>query len=133
MTNKTILLLVAVMVCLSQPVKAEKEPTSLIVRGMTDCGSWLKHRKLSNATVFNRMDIASVEFGLLGFLSGLAIVNKATVVETDADGNSAFWIKNGVQLTNDQVYLWMDNFCRENPLERMFSGALKLYRSRVNK
>ena len=97
----------------------------MVVHGMTDCGSWVKHRKLGTANY--------VEWGLLGFLSGMPFVNKGTQLEMDADGNSSFWVKNGVVLNKDQVLLWMDNYCRENPLKEMLDGALQLYRSRVNK
>jgi hypothetical protein len=27
----------------------------------------------------------------------------------------------------DQAYVWLDNYCRQNPLERVRSGARDLY------
>ena len=38
-----------------------------------------------------------------------------------------FW-RIGVGLEVDQALYWMDKYCRENPLSRTITGALKLFK-----
>ena len=43
-----------------------------------------------------------------------------------------FWGQPGVNiLENESVYLWMDNYCRNNPLKDMDDGAESLFWERI--
>ncbi len=76
------------------------------VFGGADCGQW-----------FNTQKNPSARLWLTGYLSGL----------------NAALAKGGVDPLNklnsmEQAYLWMNNYCKENPLKGIQGGANVLYR-----
>ena len=79
-----------------------------VIIGGPDCGTW-----------FKRKDRSSI--WLAGFVSG---VNSLATKETDALAKMR---------SADQLYLWMDNYCKANPLNDVVSGALELYLELQNK
>ena len=80
--------------------------------GEPDCGEWVKQQN------------ATHKAWLLGFLTGLSAMDAAdraaahqTVKHDALDHlNSA-----------DQAFVWMDNYCRANPLQGVAKGATQLY------
>lgn len=52
---------------------------------------------------------------LMGFVNGVAL---------GADLN--FWIEGG-EITNDQVFFWMDRYCDNNPLKDVTDGVIALF------
>lgn len=70
--------------------------------GIPDCGSWI------------RSPSPWQKAWLLGYMSGLASM--------DPQPN----VLNGVS-SSDQLYLWMDNWCRANPLKSVEAGGNELY------
>lgn len=72
--------------------------------GSYDCGQWFTKHILARPW-------------LLGYLSGLAEgdyeIGKVDVLDRL---NSA-----------DQAFLWMDNYCKSNPLKEVGEGAIDLY------
>lgn len=74
------------------------------IRGASSCGKWVKDR---NERVFSPS-----QAWLVGFLSGLAIGTDRDVVR--------------VELDNDSIYLWMDNYCKANPLKDISDGGMNL-------
>ena len=78
--------------------------------GKPDCGRWI-----------NQPDDLYKAW-LTGYLSG---------INTVASGNSYDPLD---QLSSaEQAYLWMDNYCRANPLNDVGAGAVKLYRELQSK
>jgi hypothetical protein len=75
--------------------------------GGYDCGEWFTkpHSKT----------------WLLGYLSG---VNVGTVGQMGFPLN---YDPLGKLNSSEQAYLWMDNYCRANPLKTVLDGALHLY------
>ena len=75
--------------------------------GDSDCGEWLSAPS------------AAKKAWVLGYLTGINEMHQLSRLEPpdplDAM-NSA-----------DQAYVWLDNYCRQNPLERVRSGARDLY------
>lgn len=73
------------------------------VRGIRSCGEWVSDREalaLGNQT------------WLVGYLSGLAVAtNKQILSGTD----------------NQSIYLWVDNYCRANPLRSLPDAGTALY------
>jgi hypothetical protein len=80
-------------------------PTTYI--GATDCGEWLK-----NPTPTKKA-------WLMGYLSGL---NKMYSRYQDFPRDPL-----GALNTGEQAILWMDNFCRTNPIEMVSTGAMDLF------
>lgn len=71
--------------------------------GNYDCGEWFTKRQ-------------PARIWLLGYLSGLAAGDSQAKVDVLDRLNSA-----------DQAYLWMDNYCKANPLKKVSNGAVQLY------
>ena len=73
---------------------------AVMVRGMGDCGEWVSKKSVGD------------EKWLLGFMSGLAI------------GLNIDLIKNS---SSPSLILWMDNFCKANPLVHVGDAAMNLF------
>ena len=87
------------------------------VRGDPDCGVWVKPethaRELENRA------------WLIGFLSG---TNMAFSLDADRKPFNYFG-----GITTGQIYLWMDNYCRTNPLSSAMYGVGELMQDRNKK
>lgn len=81
---------------------AASSEASVLIRGAAKCGSWVSDRNVGGALT------AANEFWLLGYLSGLAVGARLDFMRT-ADPKS--------------LELWMDNYCRNNPLDSIATGA----------
>ena len=81
--------------------------------GTVDCGMWVTARKQNSAQAF--------EGHLLGLLNGLALGRRVDI-----------WRAEGVPMSRDQAYLWMDNYCQSNPLSHVVSGAVMLADEKTN-
>jgi hypothetical protein len=82
------------------------------VEGVPDCGTWVQARAAGKAPV--------QEAYLLGLLNGAAIGSQLE-----------FWLSGGIPVNRQQVYLWMDNYCRNSPLSNIVSGAGELMNERT--
>lgn len=76
------------------------------VRGYASCGIWVQGRTKNDAGgVANR-------FWVLGYLSGLASSSKVNILKgTDSQS----------------IYLWIDTFCRANPLKDVADASEVLF------
>lgn len=74
--------------------------------GGADCGEWV------NGNDKNRTKNA----WLLGYLSGINMAISKGTYDPLNKINSA-----------PQIYLWMDNYCKANPLKTIREGGLDLY------
>src|SRR5262249_41007980 len=93
---------------LARPATAE----SVWVEGLPDCGTWVQARTAAKARV--------LEAYLLGVLNGAAI-----------GAQLEFWLAGGILVNREQVYLWMDNYCRNSPLSNIVEGAGALMNERT--
>ncbi len=92
----------------AEPAEAQQ----VSIRGARDCGKWAVYRQ----TEPNSFTTAAVENWLTGFIGGLA-----------TGYNNEFWNRGGREISNAQVFIWMDNYCRENPLKDIVDGAMLLF------
>lgn len=76
--------------------------------GDYDCGQWVNNKGPASKS------------WLLGYLTGL------NMMAADLKSNPK---RDHLDKLNsaDQAYLWMDNYCRANPLKRVSQGATALY------
>ncbi len=96
---KTKLLLAAlVAMAVSSPVFAAK------AIGSCDCGEWIKDNESMKAR--NRS-------WLVGFMTGLNLA--------DSQGRNSLG-----KVSGQQIFLWMDNYCKENPLKDVIDGGYDL-------
>lgn len=77
-----------------------------------DCGQWFNSPTREHAKIW-----------LNGYLTG---INEGSTVW--AHGNNAL---RGV--SPPQAWLWMDNYCRENPLETVLTGGQKLFSELIDR
>lgn len=77
------------------------------VRASRSCGSWLSEKAQGRTT-----DSNFNETWLLGFLSGLAI-------QSDKDALKG--------TDNPSIFLWVDNYCRTNPLKDTIDAGMDLF------
>ena len=87
------------------------------VRGDPDCAMWTKPE--SNARELEN------KAWLIGFLSG---ANMAFSLDADRKPFNYFG-----GITTGQIYLWMDDYCRANPLSSAVYGVGELMLERNNK
>lgn len=88
----------------SHEVNAQRATTF----GKPDCGQWKTDQK------------TLTQIWLLGYLSGLNYM-WSEMGEKPADPLSALG-------SADQAFAWMDNYCRDSPLETINTGAVALLR-----
>ena len=73
------------------------------VRGVASCGTWIQEQKADDSHIS--------QLWLLGFMSGLATgLERNLLDKTD----------------NPSIFLWMDNYCKANPLKDVYDGGVDL-------
>ena len=87
------------------------------VRGNPNCANWLQPENTA-AELRNKS-------WLVGYLSGVNIG-----LATDQRRKPFDYFSN---VTNDQLFLWMDNYCRANPLSSVMTGSANLFVELSNK
>jgi hypothetical protein len=93
-----------------KPISADAK--YLATNGSIDCGLWVKARKQGAALAF--------ESYLVGLMNGLAL------------GSSIeFWYAGGNSVSQDQIFLWMDNYCERLPLSNVIAGSFDLMNERT--
>ena len=100
--NKKLSIALIALLYLSQPVFGQT------VIGVRDCGQWVKESK-SNI---------SLKTWLIGFMSGLSEMHKFNRNKDDPLSKIN---------SNEQIYLWVDNYCQKNPLEEIDSAGAALF------
>jgi hypothetical protein len=78
--------------------------------GVIDCGTWVKQRQGKN------QEATLSQIWLNGLLTGLNIMGAA-------QGRKDFL--SSIKST-EQLYLWLDNYCRNNPMNDLALGGLAL-------
>jgi hypothetical protein len=90
------------------------------VRGDISCGIWVEERQ-KEARGGDYIGALVNQAWLIGFFSGQA-----------AGSNKEFWGKQNVNILDvPSVLLWMDNYCRANPLKTVVNGADTLFEERT--
>ena len=84
------------------------DANAINIRAGTSCGQWISEKGTWEGAGSNRW--------LLGFLSGLAAGSGKDILKA---------------LDNESVYLWVDNYCRVNPLRGLDEAGWELYSSLV--
>jgi hypothetical protein len=100
---------IATFLVLAKPANAQ----GLYIEGGVDCASWLQARAQPSSGM-------AFESYVLGTLNGLTMG-----VGLD------FWRADGNLITRQQAYLWVDNYCRANPLSNVLSATLALFKERT--
>ena len=91
--------------------------TSPGIRGVPDCASWLQPEHVTREFMNKSW--------LVGYLSGL---NLGFFVDKSRKPFDYF-----AGVTTGQIYLWMDNYCRANPLSNVMVESSDLFAEMSNK
>lgn len=100
----------AVLACCSQIATAQHNAWGL---GQMDCGQWIADGRNTDKA------------WLLGHLSGLNL--SAVMAAHNRKGAPPSIDPLSTLGSAKQAFLWMDNWCRANPLKRVGEGSLTLY------
>lgn len=84
----------------------------VVLEGRLDCGNWIEARTKRSAD--------RLEHYLIGLLNGMALTSQIE-----------FWQAGGSRVSRDQVFLWMDDYCRRTPLADPVTGAVALMNERT--
>ena len=84
-------------------------------RGSRSCSKWLEERRQAESKEdLNKIPILISKSWFLGYLSGRA------------SRSAQDWLKG---TDNESIFLWLDNYCRDQPQQDLESGALVLERA----
>ena len=81
---------------------------SQTVFGGPDCGEWVAQANNSKKT------------WLLGYMSGLNVMHDVENLKPQNPLNKLN--------SADQIFLWMDNYCKNNPLKTVIDGGWALFK-----
>ncbi|MEJ7930994.1 hypothetical protein WG922_13545 [Ramlibacter sp. AN1015] len=91
-------------VLLTLALACSAQAQSALGYDVPDCGTWVRQNDPAH------------RWWLLGFMTG---INSGLRHEAKGDPLQG--------LKGDQIFLWMDNFCKANPLKNVHYGANTLY------
>jgi hypothetical protein len=96
--------ILALALVMTTPLSAQSQT----VFGMSDCGEWINQANNSR------------KGWLLGYMSGLNTLH-------DIEGLQPESPLNKINSAN-QIFLWMDNYCKKNPLKTVADGGWVLFK-----
>lgn len=96
-------------------VTSSAKAESIMVKSY-GCGQWIEAREGKGGNV------RVLEIWMDGYLSGLAV-----------GSNTEFWKKGGNSLDRESAYLWIDNYCRANPLKTTADAGSALFKEHTTK
>lgn len=88
------------------------DAAGIYVSGSADCGAWHKARMNKTSSV--------LEGYTIGMLNGLAL---GSGVE--------FWRARPNEVSFEQAFLWVDKYCRDNPLDDVVAATVSLMNERT--
>jgi len=103
-----VVLSLVILMLATRPANAQE---GVIIEGSLDCGEWVNARTKALSS--------NLQHYLLGLINGLTLGH-----------GHEFWRAGGSKLSREAVYLWMDSYCRQNPLKDVVTGAVALYQER---
>ena len=101
-TKKTVSMVLSVLISCA----AIGDAQASAIRGSRSCGTWIKDRADTKWLALAEQD------WLLGFLSGMAFYSSKDIL-------------NGTD--NESIFLWVDNYCRANPLKSLYHAGDELF------
>ena len=91
----------------------EAAAQGIYAKGTLDCGMWIKGREEKASEI--------LEHYVMGTINGLALGRSVEI-----------WKANGIEVSVDQAYLWLDNYCRQNPLQHVMPGLIRFSDERTS-
>ena len=77
------------------------------VIGIISCGKWIKQKEINRGS-----QLVAMEEWLDGYLSGLAVGSNTDILK---------------QTDFDSLHLWVNNYCRANPLRNVSDAGVELF------
>ena len=89
--------------CILFLIPFELFANTITVRGSIDCGDWLKAREVQQSSLY--------ETYVIGVVNGMAIGRLIDL-----------WNFEGISVSDNQVFYWLDNYCKRKPLKDVNSA-----------
>ena len=82
---------------------------AVTVRGVRSCGKWIAAHPIPPSV---SADSLAQESWLVGYLSGVSVESNVDVLKN---------------VDNESIFLWMNNYCQQNPLMDIGDGGYTLF------
>ena len=86
----------------------------VLIRGLADCGIWVSARA-------NQPASARFETAIQAYINGLSMASGIDI-----------WTWGGNNMSEQQAYLYVDNYCRNHPLETIWQAGWMLANEKTN-
>jgi hypothetical protein len=86
----------------------------VLIRGLADCGKWISARAAQPASGY-------YETAIQAYINGLSMASGIDI-----------WGWGGNQMSEQQAYLFVDNYCRKHPLEDIWQAGWMLANEKTN-
>lgn len=93
---------------------ASQAQQAVTVRGLIDCGKWVSARSMQPASAY-------FETAVQSYLNGLSMASGIDI-----------WNWGGVGMSEQQAFLYVDNYCQKNPLESVWQAGWMLANEKTN-
>jgi len=100
-------------VCILFLIPFELFANTITLRGSIDCGDWLKAREVQQSSPY--------EAYVIGVVNGMAIGRLIDL-----------WNFEGNSTSGNQVFYWLDNYCKKNPLKNVNSALFEFADERTD-
>jgi hypothetical protein len=86
----------------------------ITIRGLVDCGKWVNARATPPASEY-------FETAIQAYINGLAMAS-----------NIDIWNYGGSKMSEQQAFLYVDNYCQKHPLEDIWQAGWMLANEKTN-
>lgn len=86
---------------------------TVAILGVPSCGQWVAGRTKDSQHIKGEL----YKSWLMGYISGLSMELNATILKVDVLKDT----------DAESLFLWMDNYCKTNPLNTLSDGELELF------
>jgi len=83
------------------------------MQGYIDCGTWYQARNDKRSGI--------LEASIQGFVNGAAIGSEIEI-----------WQSNGVKTSPQTLFLYVDNYCKSNPLSNAYEASIAFINEKTN-
>src|SRR5262245_23842641 len=94
---------IALMTISSMATVAAGAPADIMIKNKIDCGQWIRARSEKTS--------GGYEWYLIGIVNGMSMGTRVDIWQKD-------------RISNDQFFLWVDKYCRDNPLKLPIEGLI---------
>jgi hypothetical protein len=95
-------------------IQAQPYGAPITIRGLADCGKWVSARAMQPSAAY-------FETAIQGYINGIVMASGIDV-----------WNWNGSRMSEQQAFLYVDNYCHKHPLEDIWQASWMLVNEKTN-